>query len=122
MHAPKFPKSIGANIISESAGDITGKYSGKCVASSRRRDEKASLRLHLLGMLPCSFALRIRISEETRCLFNNTPAISRLHIVEKRAKLGRRHYHSNGTPSVKNIDDESLVKVKVGIGKPVELR
>ena len=38
MHAPKFPKSIGANIISESAGDITGKYSGKCVASSRRRN------------------------------------------------------------------------------------
>ena len=57
-----------------------------------------------------------------RCLFNDTPAVSRLHIVGNRAKLGRCHYHSNGTPSVKNIDDESLVKVKVGIGKPVELR
>lgn len=93
-----------------------------CSFFATARDEKGSLRLHLLGMLPCSFALRIRILEKTRCLFNDTPAISRLHVVENRAKLGRCHYHSNGTPSVKNIDDESLVKVKVGIGKPVELR
>ena len=62
------------------------------------------------------------MSEKVRRLFNETPAILRLYSVGNRAKVGRCHYHSNGTPSVKNIDDESLVKVKVGIGKPVELR
>ena len=57
-----------------------------------------------------------------RGLFGSASAISRLQIVENRARVGRCHYHSNGTPTVKNIDDESVVKIKVGIGKPVELR
>ena len=41
IHASQFPKSIGAKIISGSAGNITGKYSAKGIASSRQRDEKS---------------------------------------------------------------------------------
>ena len=57
-----------------------------------------------------------------RSLVNDAFGISRLLLTRILARVGRCHYHSNNVPIIKTIDDETLVKVNVGIGTEVELR
>ena len=47
---------------------------------------------------------------------------SRLRPAGSIARVDRRHYHSNSIPIIKTIDDETTVKVKVGLAAQVELR
>ena len=59
---------------------------------------------------------------EMRSLVKDAPGIWRLHSAANWAGVGRCHYHSNHVPIIKTIDDETLVKVNIGIGSQVELR
>ncbi|KAF6228144.1 hypothetical protein HO133_007874 [Letharia lupina] len=58
-----------------------------------------------------------------RSLISNAVAIFRLQPAGGiLASVGRNQYHSYNIPIIKTIDDETHVKIKLGIGKQVELR
>ena len=56
-----------------------------------------------------------------RCLVN-TFRTSGLHSAKYSLRAGRCHYHSSHIPNLGIVDDESLVKVNVGIGRQVDIR
>ena len=57
-----------------------------------------------------------------RCLVKNAFRTSGLYFAASFVRVGRCHYHSSHIPNLGTVDDESLVKVNVGIGRQVNIR
>ena len=57
-----------------------------------------------------------------RCLVKDAFRTSRLYSPTYSVRVGRCHYHSSHIPNLGIVDNESLVKVNVGIGRQVDLR
>ena len=57
-----------------------------------------------------------------RCLVKDAFRTSDSYFAKYFVRLGRCHYHSSHIPNLRTVDDESLVKVNVGIGRQVAIR
>ena len=56
-----------------------------------------------------------------QCFVKDAFQTSRLYLVRSVTRIGQCHYHTNNIPHVKTIDDETIVKVNVGIARQVNL-
>ena len=59
---------------------------------------------------------------QMRCLVKDAFRTSELYSTAYFLRVGRCHYHSSHIPNLRTVDDESLVKVNVGIGRQVDIR
>ena len=57
-----------------------------------------------------------------RCLVKYAFRTSRSYSAIDTNRVGRCYYHSSHIPNLRTVDDESLVKVNVGIGRQVDIR
>ena len=57
-----------------------------------------------------------------RCLVKDAFRTSGLYSAKYFLRSGRCHYHSSHIPHLGTVDDESLVKVNLGIGRQVAIR
>lgn len=59
---------------------------------------------------------------QMRCLVKDAFRTSGLYSATYSVRVGRCHYHASHIPNLGIVDDESLVKVNVGIGRQVGIR
>ena len=57
-----------------------------------------------------------------RCLVKDVFRTSGLYTATYSVRVGRCHYHASHIPNRGTIDDESHVKINVGIGRQVDIR
>ena len=89
----------------------------------RRIYGKSFLAYRTLSILhpegPYHFALSALA--QMQCLVKDAFRISRSYLDRSVARVGQCHYQTNNIPHVKTIDDETIVKVNVGIARQLNL-